>query len=190
MRGSEAQPLFVSSGMPGYLLALSPTAALLGVLRAEGCLNLVTLNTSTHATTLFPSDICNHGTGNLVSQPFSRLPRHSTSSGAEDYAHELRGATPFREPIKRHPFDDSVTGHGGTETMWIAHNPFLLAVQISKQLKEISSDIKDIKEKRLVEIEKQLGALSNLDDKINTYQEELHRIHENCGQVEAKPGKA
>ncbi|KAH6948884.1 hypothetical protein HPB50_026692 [Hyalomma asiaticum] len=106
---------------------------LLGVLSAEGCLNLVTLNATTHATPLFPCDICNHGTANLVSQPFSRLPllpRHSASSGAEDYAHELRGATPFREPIKRNPFDDSVTGHGGTETRWIAHNPVLLAVQL------------------------------------------------------------
>ncbi|KAH6927996.1 hypothetical protein HPB50_010352 [Hyalomma asiaticum] len=37
---------------------------LIGVLRAEGCLNLVTLNATTHATPLFPCDICNHCTEN------------------------------------------------------------------------------------------------------------------------------
>lgn len=64
----------------------------------------------------------------------------------------------------------------------IESNPGPDPTQISKQLKEISCDIKDIKEKRLVEIEKQLGALHNLDDKINTYQEELHSI---CSVVQS-----
>lgn len=68
----------------------------------------------------------------------------------------------------------------------IESNPGPDPTQISKQLKEISCDIKDIKEKRLVEIEKQLGALHNLDDKINTYQEELHSIRSVVQSLEKK----
>ncbi|XP_049267962.1 uncharacterized protein LOC125756943 [Rhipicephalus sanguineus] len=60
----------------------------------------------------------------------------------------------------------------------IETNPGPDTAQILKQLREIAADIKDIKENRLVEIEKKVDALSNLEEKVTSCQDRLSHMNQ------------
>ncbi|XP_075736414.1 uncharacterized protein LOC142776506 isoform X1 [Rhipicephalus microplus] len=146
------------------------------------------------------------------------------------------GTSSAGSAIKGTPEDWAGTGHGGITTMWVASNPFLYFVQVSKrygkcfrssdpflvmlprprlfgcgiccilfdvassvrrilllsgdietnpgptleqiakQLSEIATDIKEIKEKRLTDIDKKLDSLANLEIKVTSCQQQIANL--------------
>lgn len=68
----------------------------------------------------------------------------------------------------------------------IEMNPGPGLEQIAKMLADIATDVKDIKEKRLSDIEKKLDALSGLEGKVNACQEQLSSLAKTISVLETK----